>query len=167
MGIKISATLIALTDIPLFLAFNRFFGCRSPLPPHQPPPGALMDPENWFRNTGIREIYFPHLSNLRYFFNPVLVPILKSLVALPLATAFIFSTLHFSMSEEEYSSLVTTSASSAQVVIEGYKYVLFVTDCTNETMSCCLTTFKKDHSQHLQTLHQLMQKSNKQSSLIR
>ena len=95
-----------------------FFGCRSPLPPCQPPPGALVAPVKWFRSAVIKEGYFPLLSHLRYFFIPVLVPILISLAASPLATTATFSTVHFSMSEAEYSSLVASSASTAQVVIE-------------------------------------------------
>ena len=90
-----------------------FFGCRSPLPPHQPPPGALVAPLNLFRSARIREIYFPHLSHLRYFFSPVLVPILNCLATSPLAT-----TVHFSISESEYYILVASSASSTQVVIK-------------------------------------------------
>ena len=110
------AALIALTDFSVFSAFNRFFGCRSHLPPHQPTPGVLVAPVNWFRSAGIRERYFPHLSHLRYFFIPVLVPILKSMAASPLASTF--STLHFSMSEAEYYSLVASSASPDKVVIK-------------------------------------------------
>ena len=73
---------------------------------------------NWFRNSGIREIYFPHLSHLRYCFIPVLVRLLESLTASPLATTATFSTVHFLISEAEYFSLVAISISSAQVVIE-------------------------------------------------
>jgi hypothetical protein len=113
--IKISAALIALTDFSVFSAFN---GCRSHLSPHQPTPGALVAPVNWLRSAGIREIYFPHLSPFRYFFIPVLVPILKSLAASPLASTATFSTVHFSMSEAEYFSLVASSASPDQVVIK-------------------------------------------------
>ena len=58
------------------------------------------------------------MSHLRYFFLPVLVSILKSLAASPLASTATFSAVHFSMSEAEYSSLVASSASPAQVVIE-------------------------------------------------
>ena len=116
--IKISAALIALTAFSVFSAFNRFFGCRSHLPPHQPTPGALVAPVNWLRSAGIRERYFPHMSHFRYFFIPVLVPILKSLSASPLASTATFSTVHFSMSEAEYFNLVASSASPDQVVVK-------------------------------------------------
>ena len=85
------------------------------LPPHKPPPGDLVAPVNWFRSAWIRERYFQHL---RYFFSLVLVLILKSLAASPLATTATYSTVHFSMSEAEYSTLVASSAFSPQVVIE-------------------------------------------------
>jgi hypothetical protein len=39
------------------------------------------------------------------------VPILTSLAASPLATTAIFSTVHFSMSDAEYSNLIASSAS--------------------------------------------------------
>ena len=89
----------------------RFFGYRSHLPPHQPTPGALVALVKWFRSAGIRERYIPHLSHLRYFLIPVLVPIMNSLAASPMASTVTFSTLHFSMSEAEYTSLVASSAS--------------------------------------------------------
>ena len=44
--------------------------------------------------------------------------ILKSLAASPFATTATFSTVHFSMSEADYSSLEASSASSAHVVVE-------------------------------------------------
>ena len=56
--IKISAALIAPHDFSVFLAFHRLFCFLSPVPPHQPPPWALVAPVNWFRSAGIREIYF-------------------------------------------------------------------------------------------------------------
>jgi hypothetical protein len=46
------------------------------------------------------------------------VPTLTTLAASPLATTATFSTVHFSMSEIKHSSLVASSASSTQVVIE-------------------------------------------------
>ena len=114
--IKISAALIALTYFSVFRAFNRFFGCRSSLPPHQPPPAAIVGSVNWFKSAGIRERYFPHLSHLIYFFIPVLVSILKYLAESLLATTATFWTVHFSLPGEEYSNLVALSAST--VVIE-------------------------------------------------
>ena len=73
---------------------------------------------NWFRSDGIRERYSPYLSAPIYFFLPVLVSILKSLAASLLVSTATFSTVQFSMSEAEYSSLVASSASPAQVVLE-------------------------------------------------
>ena len=46
------------------------------------------------------------------------MPILTSLAASPLATTATFSTVQFSMLEAEYTSLVASSPSSPQVIIE-------------------------------------------------
>jgi hypothetical protein len=55
------------------------------------------------------------------------VQILKSFVASPLATTSTFSTVPFSISEADYSSLVVSSTSSAQGVIEIHTDVAEVT----------------------------------------
>ena len=99
------------------------------------PPGALVAPVNWLKRAGIRKRYFPHLSHLIHFLIPVLVQILKSLAASPLTTTATFSTIHFSMSEAEYSSLVASSASSAQLVIE------ISTDLIQFTFFCIFCRF--------------------------
>ena len=100
------------------LSIQKVFWLQISSPSSSSPPGALVAPANWFRSGGIRDRYFPNFSHLRYFFITVLVAILKFFAASHLETTASFSTVHGSMSEEEYSSVVGSSASSAQVVIK-------------------------------------------------
>ena len=99
----------------------------------------LAAPVNWFRSAGTGERYFSHLSHLTYFFIPVLELILKSLAASPLASTATFSAVHSFMSEAEYSSLVASSGSSAQVVME------ISTDPIEFPLFCILSRFSFLH----------------------
>ena len=130
--IEISVALIAVTGFSVFWAFNRCSGCRSSLPPHQPP-GALVAPANYFRGDvlrywgGVTSIVlkcFPHLSHLKFAWGPCQVSASPThVMVIPFRRVFVVAliTLEFfqiSVSLGSFDNLVASSASSAKVELE-------------------------------------------------